>query len=232
MSKKDDLCGVPAAIGMVVLALLFGGVVLAIYPSWPEIWQWIKSTNPNFELGVSVFIPAVASIAAAISAYLSWKSLRHTQEVKKDDELLAHATITLERAYSVLMEGGDGNVPRRNRMNWLVASRLILDYQDTRKQIKFPEIIRRCEGHEDFWRQRFNDSLNNISLRFGYYSDSNAQIDGNRIYPISAIVVHKFADWPEGKADDLDRWPTTEAAFNELGVSQKWAALRLYVNRL
>lgn len=232
MSKKDDLCGAPAAIGMVVLALLFGGVVLAIYPSWPEIWHWIKSKNPNFELGVSVFIPMIASIAAAVSAYFSWKSLKHAQEVKKDDELLAHATVTLERAYSVLMEGSDDDEPRRNRMNWLVASRLILDYQDTKRQIKLPEIVRRCEGHEDFWRQRFNDSLSNISLRFGYYSEPQAQIDGNRIYPISAIVVHKFADWPDGRADDLDRWESTNAAIDELGISLQWASLRHYVGRL
>lgn len=231
MSEKEDLRGVPAAIGVVVLVLLFGGVVLAIYPGWPDIWGWIKSTNPNFDIGVSVFIPAIASVAAAISAYFSWKSLRHTQDVKRDDELLAHATITLERAYSVLMEGSDNGLPRKSRINWLVASRLILDYQDTKKQIKLSEIIRRCDGHEDFWRQKFYDSLSNISRRFGYY-ESQEKIDGNRIYPISAIVIHKFADWPDGKSDDLDRWPDTNAAFEEMGVSRKWAALRQYVRHL
>lgn len=40
MSEKDELCGAPAAIGMVVLALLFGGVVLAIFPGWNTVIEF------------------------------------------------------------------------------------------------------------------------------------------------------------------------------------------------
>lgn len=61
MSKKDDLCGVPAAIGMVVLALLFGGVVLAIYPGWKITFDFIFKDKFYFIEYLFSLIMAVAS---------------------------------------------------------------------------------------------------------------------------------------------------------------------------
>lgn len=67
MSDKNDLRGAPAAIGMTVLALLFGGVVLAIYPGWVPIGEFI---NENLKLteNAPAWVQAVGSILAIFSA--------------------------------------------------------------------------------------------------------------------------------------------------------------------
>lgn len=66
MSEKDELCGAPAAIGMVVLALLFGGVVLAIYPGWDSVGEflkssaaasWVQAIGSISAVGVAIFVP-------------------------------------------------------------------------------------------------------------------------------------------------------------------------------
>ena len=66
MSEKDELCGAPAAIGMVVLALLFGGVVMAIYPGWAVVAKylesstaaaWVQAVGSILAIGIAIYVP-------------------------------------------------------------------------------------------------------------------------------------------------------------------------------
>lgn len=224
MSEKEELRGAPAAIGMVILALLFCGVVFAIYPGWTEFWSAIKN-------GGTAFFSAIAGLGAAVSAFFSWRTLVQSKEIKQDDELLAHAVITLERAYEALMVGSENNKPKKHRLNWLTSARMIVDYQDTKSQLKSSEIIRRCEGHENYWRMKFYDSLNLILPNSNYYFSPRGG-DSNAIEPVSALVIHKFADWPEGKADNLSRYGKRADAIKEIGVSMRWIELRRHLDLL
>lgn len=79
MSEKEDLRGAPAAIGVVVLALLFGGVVLAIYPGWGIAFDFIFKDKLYFFEYLFSLIMAVASgfySGAIVSRINRFSSLR------------------------------------------------------------------------------------------------------------------------------------------------------------
>lgn len=84
MSEKDELCGAPAAIGMVVLALLFGGVVLAICPGWAVVAKYLKSST------AAAWVQAIGSIAAIIFSgfFIRWQ-VRENKRIsdRQKDEL-------------------------------------------------------------------------------------------------------------------------------------------------
>lgn len=92
MSEKDDLRGLPAAIGMVVLALLFGGVILAIYPGWVPVGKFLVE-NLKLPEQAPAWVQAVGSIG--VLAY-SWHvfNLSRQNEIK-DREI---ASLSAERA--------------------------------------------------------------------------------------------------------------------------------------
>ena len=228
MDEKSDW--VSKIIGTVVVLCLLGGLAWAIYLPWSDLWQGAKSLFFSLDILWSSLITAVAGIAAAVSAFFSWKALAHARLVKQDDELLAHAILTLERSYAALMTGGSGEAPLKNRFNWLTSARLIVDYKDTKKQIKSAEIIRRCQGHEDHWRNLYMRSLEGISLKIGYYS--SGLTDAEKIYPISAVVVHGFSEWPVGRVDNLDGYSDVDDAISDLGLSNRWVGLRSYLGKL
>ena len=176
------------------------------------------------------YIQLAAVAFAAIAAVASWQSIFVAKQLKKDDELFAHAILALERSYSALMNGHEGdNHPRPDRLNWLTSARLIEDYLATKKEIKTAEILRRCEGHEEFWRNQFYQRLEPLSLNMSYYSVQQSE---NPIYPTSAIVVHGFASWPNDKPDVLDKYEDKNAAIAAWGLSPRWAGLRQYLGLL
>ncbi|WP_455553633.1 hypothetical protein, partial [Comamonas kerstersii] len=73
MSEKDELCGAPAAIGMVVLALLFGGVVLAIYPGWAPIGKFLVE-NLKLTENAPAWVQAIGSIGAiCVAIFVPYK---------------------------------------------------------------------------------------------------------------------------------------------------------------
>lgn len=181
-------------------------------------------------MNIADYIQLAAVAFAAIAALASWKSIFVARQLKKDDELFAHAILALERSYGALMNGleGDG-CPRPDRLNWLTSARLIEDYMVTKKEIKAAEILRRCEGHEEFWRNQFYQRLEPLSLNMGYYSVRQGE---SPIYPASAIVVHGFASWPKNKPDVLDKYANKDAAIATWGLSPRWAGLRQYLGLL
>jgi len=67
MSDNDELRGWPAAIGVVVLALIFGGVVLAIYPGWDSIGGFLVK-NLKLTDQAPAWVQAVGSILAIFAA--------------------------------------------------------------------------------------------------------------------------------------------------------------------
>ena len=85
MSEKDELCGAPAAIGMVVLELLFGGVVLAIYPGWAPIGKFLVE-NLKLTENAPAWVQAIGSIGAiCVAIFVPYKI--HTDQLKNQKEI-------------------------------------------------------------------------------------------------------------------------------------------------
>ena len=78
-NMKSDLGTVGTWIGMLILAALFGGLVLAIYPGWAQIGCWLSSRD------APSWIQAVGSIAAiAAAAAIASHQSRQTQKEEAD----------------------------------------------------------------------------------------------------------------------------------------------------
>jgi len=224
---EDKIHWVPQSIGMLVLSVLPVGIFLGSYPGWDAIGKWFADSGASFNGILTNSIAMCSAIAAAVSAFFAYVSLKHTRNTKADEMLLEHATTTISRAYEVLMEGSDSMTPQRNRMNWLTTARLIEDFKTTKKKLIGKEVKRRCEGTEDYWRIRFLSALDSYrENRIGFSAGND---DANSIYPMSALIVHSFADWPEDKLDDIDKYPSVEAAVQETKLSRKWFALHQYL---
>lgn len=82
---KEELGTWGAVVGAVVLACLFGGLVLAIYPGWPVIVKALPVQAPPFDF--INFFAAVGSCGAAVVAL--WIALRQNSQKRRDEELKA-----------------------------------------------------------------------------------------------------------------------------------------------
>jgi hypothetical protein len=212
---------------MAVLACIFGGIALGIYPGWDLVLGWVVNSAGESSSVTASVVAMISAVAAAVSAFFSFQSLAHARNTKSDDILLEHATTTISRAYEVLMEGSNAGVPVKNRMNWLTSARLIEEFKGAKNRLVGAEVKRRCDGVEDYWRVRFRAALERYRRSGADFSDGQADL--NAIYPISAVIVHAFSDWPEGKQDDLDKYPNASAAVDEVGLSRTWSELHIYV---
>ena len=184
------------------------------------------------ELSTGFFLSlaaAIGGIGAAVSAALSWWSFRQDRLVKSDQILMSKATQCLERAWNALTVNGQMSEPPADRLNWLTAARLLLEFENTKPRIKDRAYRELCEAEEAHWRLQFSRVLDPLTTNFAYFSGKESQ---EKIYPKSAIIIHLFAQWPEGKSDRLDDLGRLEVESPEdLGLSKKWAALRHWLER-
>lgn len=87
MSEKKDLCDLPAAIGMVILTMLFGGLTLAIYPGWEIIGKFLVA-NLKLTEQAPAWVQAVGSILAIFSAvYVVNLQNKKNREINHDVEI-------------------------------------------------------------------------------------------------------------------------------------------------
>ncbi|WJD60580.1 hypothetical protein [Pseudomonas kurunegalensis] len=185
---------------------------------------------------VTLALSAASAIAASASAFGAFWTIRRNSlnlreerkaadEVRENERLLNHAASTLERAFSALMGGNQELAfPPSDRLAWLTSARLILDYKKTKHRISSPLLIQECEGHEEHWRHQFYLKLNEINrLPQGYYATGEIQKS-------SAVIVHAFSDWPEGKVDEIP--VDFSDAVDEHGVRAWWFELRHYLGIL
>ncbi|WP_236169782.1 hypothetical protein [Pseudomonas atacamensis] len=170
---------------------------------------------------------ASAAIAGGLSAVFAGWAIRKASKDRKNTHLLNHAKSSLERAFSALCEGTPaGRPPAPDRLAWLTCARLIEEYKSTKCLIKEKLTLRECESHEEHWRHQFFLRLEPLGqMTQEYYSNG---LNGVELHKASAIIVHAFSEWPEGKADTLDKYRGGADAAKKLGVSPRWFALRQY----
>lgn len=179
-----------------------------------ETWKIIVDTSQ-----------AVAALAGGLSAVFAGLAITKASIDRKNEHLLKHAKSCLERAYSALCEGSEsGQPPNSDRLAWLTAARLIEEYRSCKARIKDALSLQECESHEEHWRHQFYVKLQPLSEGpMDYYRRSSK---GAPIQNVSAVIVHSFADWPEGKEDTLAAYKNADQAIEELGLSRKWFVLR------
>jgi len=181
---------------------------------------------PNFS-DVAV---AIGGVGAAVSALLSlcqlWMTRRHRQA-----ELLAEIGLRhLERAWNALtVNGTQVSPPPADRRRWLAAARHIVEYRNAFDLLRDNAVRKRCQAEEAYWRHQFYEALDPLAMDFGYYPDwSNFfNLTGRDLEKASTIIVHRFADWPEGKADAIDTAVQRYAEMTDPSrLSHRWVGLR------
>lgn len=152
-------------------------------------------------------IATIASTAfAGLSALLAAAAIYFPSRTKNDKEILLQAILTLERAHKALVgQSSPTAYPQPSRLNWLTCARHLESYKALKAQIKIELHKTLCDEHEEFWRHQFYLCLHTPSTPpLSYYQEKpppNKQIG---IEPRSALLVHAFSAWPEGKPDPID----------------------------
>lgn len=210
-----------------------------------ETWAWIAAhTDVN---SIAAFAGALSAIAGSLSAIAAFRAIkrndknhaitianaekakakeeRTTNERRENERLLKHAVTTMERAYLVL-RGPDPQapIPPQSRLNWLTAARLIEEYRATKGEIKDSQLYRECESHEEHWRHQVYLLLKPLATGNPDYFRSGSSSE--TIQSVSAVIVHSFADWPEGKKDPLSVYGSIGDATAKFGISQTWFNLQ------
>lgn len=190
---------------------------------WTFVLHAISSHLPSAE--------AIAAFAGAGSAIAAVWTIKKTASARENERLLAYAVLTLERSFSALIgQSEPGTPPPSDRLGWLTAARLIEEYKTAKKRLEDPLILQECNSHEEHWRNQFRAKLELISE--GPMDFYTQQGFGHEVQKTSAIIVHNFAEWPEGRVDELDQYLNTDDAIKRLGISNKWFVLRYYCDRL
>lgn len=176
---------------------------------------------------------ALSALAAAVSAALAWCSIKHQRKEhrqsaarRENERLLVHATTSLERAFSALMRGDLSQPsPPRDRLAWLTAARLIEEFKETKASVSDQLLMRELESHEEHWRRQFYFKLEPLAGANATFFKTANHCDADAIHLASAVVVHAFADWPDGKVDPLDALGSAKEARDRLKPSKKWLSL-------
>lgn len=210
-----------------------------------DTWTWITAhSDVNAMAASASAISAIAGLMSAMAAFRAIKrndknhatALENTEKARAREEhvaskrrenerLLKHAVTTMERAYLAL-RGPSPQVliPPQSRFNWLTAARLIEEYRLTKSEIGDLQLYRECESHEEHWRHQIYLLLVPLATQHPEYFWSGSSSE--TIQSVSAVIVHSFADWPEGKVDPLSKYASINEALERFDVSPFWFNLR------
>ncbi|MFQ6403147.1 hypothetical protein ACIDE9_00150 [Methylophilus sp. 'Pure River'] len=148
----------------------------------------------NIATVISAFI---ATVSAVIAAFAIFKQ----SETQQNERYLDQANLTLKNAYEALTM--DRKVSAE-RLDWLTCARHLERYKTIKKLITLKAHQLICEEQEEFWRHQFYLSLKSGILNQSSFYAENRDISKEKIEPKSALVIHDFAIWPEGKEDPID----------------------------
>lgn len=147
----------------------------------------------------SAVFAGCSALVAAAAIYVPWR-------IQNSQEILNQAVLSLERAYAALTnDGTETQPPAADRLNWLTAARHIEQYKKLKAKLAFDTHRTVCEVHEEHWRHKVYVCLNAPhQLSLSYYKEKLQPERRAGIEPRSALVIHEFAKWPEGREDPID----------------------------
>ncbi|MFJ3431026.1 hypothetical protein [Pseudomonas fragi] len=190
-------------------------------------WTYVLHTITNHLPDAEV----IAAFAGAGSAIAAICTIKKSDRSRENERLLAYSVLTLERSFAALVgQSAQDSVPPPDRLGWLTSARLIEEYKSAKARLKDPLILQECNSHEEHWRNQFRARLELIPYDPARYFTLGGI--GHGVHKTSAVIVHSFATWPDGKIDELDKYMNTADAINKLGISNLWVGLRRYCDRL
>lgn len=209
MLSKQSIC--------TALSGVFGGLFtigLLLYLSLSDsshlpLFQWLNENRET--LNTLAPIAVVLSAFTALAVYAATIK-RHQEEdaYKRSQSLLEEFKLGLERAYSTLITPDGSLLPKRDRLAWLTAARMILRAMSFKKSITEPIIVQIAEDHEEYWRHRFFEAFDKNSSIMGsaYFENHSPQGDWDEISLTSAAILVEFIRWkvedPIDKAEARD----------------------------
>lgn len=178
-----------------------------------------------------------ASIASAlfagVSALVAAAAIYFPARTNESQQTLDQAIRSLERAYEAL-SNGDTKVqpPASDRLNWLTAARHIQRYKVLKKSITHKIHLTICEEQEEYWRHKFYTCLDSPDLfQPMYYMEKPTSPPTSGVEPRSALVVHAFTKWPDGRPDPIDLVDVDALVQNEKALEGNYG-LRAYLENL
>lgn len=152
------------------------------------------------------------AVFAGISALIAAAAIYFPARTQASQRILDQAQLSLERAYQALTSDGMQLCPPApDRLNWLTAARHIQAYKSLKAKLKSEVHEAICDEQEEYWRHRLYLCLKSQELHQpSYYMELRGPNPKASIDMRSALIVHAFAKWPEGRADPIDNADITE----------------------
>lgn len=174
----------------------------------------------------SISSAVFAGISALVAAYAIYVPAR----MQASQKLLDQAQLSLERAYEALSSGGrELSPPAPDRLNWLTAARHIQRYKGLKGKLTDETHRTICEEQEEYWRHRIYLCLETPQpVQPTYYVKRLAPSPKAAIDKTSALIIHAFAKWPDGRPDPLDTANTKELIENGRALEGN-PGLRAYI---
>jgi hypothetical protein len=196
MMSKQSIC---IALSGVFGALFTLGLLIALSLSDSSklpVFQWL---NENIETLKTLSPIAIALSAFTALAVYGTTIKRHQEEdaYKRSLSLLEEFKLGLERAYSTLIDPDDSLLPKRDRIAWLTAARMIIRAQSFKNLITEPTVAHIADEHEEYWRHRFFEAFdkNSSNMDCDYYENKSPSGDLNEISLTSAAIILEFIRW-------------------------------------
>jgi hypothetical protein len=197
------LCAIPVLAWLVV----FFSTELSVDPDdWASFGSYIGGAITPI-LAFASFIGLLVTLGLQRSAQTDLAT------TENDKRYFEHATKDLERAYETLTDQADIPSPRRERLAWLTAARLLLAFRSAKDSIsvKSPGLRELLAAEEEHWRRQFY-------LLFRPHESTSACIyasyfhcldisDAAQIEERSIRVIYEFFQWPDGRPDPIDSVP-------------------------
>lgn len=197
--------------------LLYFASVLCLVPLTPWLWTfWAPalSSNASDWANFGTFVGGALSPLLAFASFVGLLLTLNMQRTESDDlSYFNHAVKSLERSYLSLTDASHPGEIKRDRLAWLNCARLLLSAKSVYEKISDKSVGLRVlyDGEEEHWRHQFYELLNakeNAALlqKPSYYGDpvgSEAVLLEER----SLRVVFEFSNWPESKADPIEKVP-------------------------
>jgi hypothetical protein len=194
---------------------------------WTAVVSFVGDLN---EGELRLLAGAVSVVTVLVSVFAITRPLRY----QKNAALLDQAIRALERAYNALTVDGTqkGPVPA-DRLNWLTAARNLETYKALKREIGVKVHRRIADDHEEHWRHLFYLALQgNAYHQPTYYREPVAAPRAQRtggIEPHSAVIVHAFAKWPDGRPDPVEH-ADFDRIFEETDPRPGNVGLRLFLD--
>ncbi|PXW28275.1 hypothetical protein [Paraburkholderia caballeronis] len=195
--------------------------------AWTAVMSFIEHLN---EGELRLLAGAVPVGTVLISVFAITRPLRY----QKSAALLDQAVRALERAYNALTVDGAQTAPvPADRLNWLTTARNLETYKALKREIGVNVHRRIVDDHEEHWRHLFYLALQgNAYHQPTYYREPitapRAQRTGG-IEPHSAVIVHAFAKWPDGRPDPVEH-ADFDRIFEETDPRPGNVGLRLFLD--